>query len=127
MELDVEYREVAEQAGVPGYYRCPGAEQRIPAFIESLADLVRQDARARSRACAAWAGGRTCPEGPFGDCPHARAGTAKPLPKRYDARLVTPSLLRLVIFDCDGVLVDSEGPSNRLVTARRGVGCSAGR
>jgi HAD superfamily hydrolase (TIGR01509 family) len=25
--------------------------------------------------------------------------------------------LRLVIFDCDGVLVDSEGPSNRLVAA----------
>jgi len=30
---------------------------------------------------------------------------------------VTPSPLRLVIFDCDGVLVDSEGPAAR-VTAR---------
>ena len=30
---------------------------------------------------------------------------------------MTPSPLRLVIFDCDGVLVDSEGPSAR-VTAR---------
>ncbi len=28
---------------------------------------------------------------------------------------MTPEPLRLVIFDCDGVLVDSEGPSNRLV------------
>ncbi len=28
---------------------------------------------------------------------------------------MTPLPLRLVIFDCDGVLVDSEGPSNRLV------------
>ncbi len=28
---------------------------------------------------------------------------------------MTPQPLRLVIFDCDGVLVDSEGPSNRLV------------
>ncbi len=28
---------------------------------------------------------------------------------------MTPSPLRLVIFDCDGVLVDSEGPSNRVV------------
>ncbi len=30
---------------------------------------------------------------------------------------MTPEPLRLVIFDCDGVLVDSEGPSNRLVAA----------
>ena len=28
---------------------------------------------------------------------------------------MTPQKLGLVIFDCDGVLVDSEGPSNRLV------------
>jgi HAD superfamily hydrolase (TIGR01509 family) len=28
---------------------------------------------------------------------------------------ITRAPLRLVIFDCDGVLVDSEGPSNRLV------------
>ena len=28
---------------------------------------------------------------------------------------MTPQPLRLVIFDCDGVLVDSEGPSNRIV------------
>ena len=27
---------------------------------------------------------------------------------------MTPEPLRLVIFDCDGVLVDSEGPSNRV-------------
>jgi HAD superfamily hydrolase (TIGR01509 family) len=30
---------------------------------------------------------------------------------------MTKEKLRLVIFDCDGVLVDSEGPSNRLVAA----------
>ncbi len=30
-------------------------------------------------------------------------------------RGVTPLPLRLVIFDCDGVLIDSEGPSNSLV------------
>ncbi len=30
---------------------------------------------------------------------------------------MTPNPLRLVIFDCDGVLVDSEGPSSRLVAA----------
>ena len=28
---------------------------------------------------------------------------------------MTPAPLQLVIFDCDGVLVDSEGPSNRVV------------
>ena len=28
---------------------------------------------------------------------------------------MTPDPLQLVIFDCDGVLVDSEGPSNRVV------------
>jgi beta-phosphoglucomutase-like phosphatase (HAD superfamily) len=28
---------------------------------------------------------------------------------------MTPAPLRLVIFDCDGVLVDSEGPANRVV------------
>ena len=28
---------------------------------------------------------------------------------------MTPEPLRLVIFDCDGVLVDSEGPSSRIV------------
>ena len=30
---------------------------------------------------------------------------------------MTPEPLRLVIFDCDGVLVDSEGPSNRVCAA----------
>jgi beta-phosphoglucomutase-like phosphatase (HAD superfamily) len=28
---------------------------------------------------------------------------------------MTPQPLKLVIFDCDGVLVDSEGPSNRVI------------
>ncbi len=32
--------------------------------------------------------------------------------------MMTSESLRLVIFDCDGVLVDSEGPANRLVAAQ---------
>ena len=41
VELDIEYRRVAERIGVPGYYRVPtvGAD---PAFIAALADLVRE-------------------------------------------------------------------------------------
>ena len=36
VELDVEYRELAEQMGVPGYYRAP-AQNSDPAFIAALA------------------------------------------------------------------------------------------
>jgi len=40
VELDVEYREVAEKLGVPGYFRAP-AQNDHPAFIAALASLVR--------------------------------------------------------------------------------------
>lgn len=72
VELDVEYREVAEHAGVPGYFRAP-AQNSDPAFIESLAGLVRH-ARAQGPGLCSWAGGRTCPKA-HKDCPHALAGT----------------------------------------------------
>lgn len=41
VELDLDYREIAERAGVPAYYRVPtvGTE---PSFIRALADLVRR-------------------------------------------------------------------------------------
>lgn len=40
VELDIEYRHLAEQAGVPGYVRVPTVGTH-PAFIRGLADLVR--------------------------------------------------------------------------------------
>ena len=70
VELDVEYREVAERLGLPGYFRVP-AQNSDPAFIAALAGLAR-GARAGGRALCSFAGGRQCPK-PFGDCPHARA------------------------------------------------------
>ncbi len=75
VELDVEYRELAEHKGVPGYFRAP-AQNADPGFIESLADLVRAS-RGRGPGLCSWAGGRTCPAA-HRDCPHARAGQAAP-------------------------------------------------
>ena len=71
VELDVEYRELAEHKGVPGYFRAP-AQNADAAFIASLADLVRQSL-GRGPGLCSWAGGRTCPRD-HKDCPHARAG-----------------------------------------------------
>ncbi len=71
VELDVEYREFAEKHGVPGYFRAP-AQNSDPGFIEALAELV-QASVGRGPGLCSFVGGRTCP-GPFGDCPHARAG-----------------------------------------------------
>lgn len=73
VELDVEYREVAEKAGVPGYFRAP-TQNSDPGFIAALADLVRA-ARGRGPGLCSFAGERTCP-GKHRDCPHARAGAS---------------------------------------------------
>ena len=40
VELDVEYKELAHRAGVPGYFRVP-TQQVDPGFIGALANLVR--------------------------------------------------------------------------------------
>ena len=69
VELDVEYREVAEKLGVPGYFRVP-AQNSDPAFIDALADLARS-ALASGRSLCSFAGARQCPK-QHGDCPHAR-------------------------------------------------------
>ncbi len=76
VELDVEYREVAERAGLPGYFRVP-TQNDDPAFIAALATLAR-GALGRGPGLCSFVGGRTCPKA-FVDCPHARAG-ALPLP-----------------------------------------------
>jgi ferrochelatase len=73
VELDVEYREEAEKAGVPGYFRVP-AQNSDPAFIAALAALVHR-ARGFGRSLCSFAGGRQCPK-QHGDCPHARARAA---------------------------------------------------
>jgi ferrochelatase len=70
VELDVEYREVAEKLGVPGYFRVP-AQNSDPGFIAALADLARA-ALGAGRALCSFAGGRQCPR-QHTDCPHAKA------------------------------------------------------
>ena len=72
VELDVEYRHLAEKEGVPGYFRAP-TQNSDPAFIASLAELV-ESALGRGPGLCSFVGGRTCPR-PHTDCPHARAGS----------------------------------------------------
>ncbi len=66
VELDVEYRELAEKMGVPGYYRAP-AQNSDPAFIAAMAEAVHT-ARARGVGTCSFAGARACPA-QHGDCP----------------------------------------------------------
>jgi ferrochelatase len=75
VELDIEYRELAEEDGVPAYFRAP-VQNADPAFIQSLADLVRRS-RNRGVGLCSFAGSRTCYK-PHTDCPHARAGAVAP-------------------------------------------------
>ena len=66
VELDIEYRELAHEQGVPGYWRVPTVSSH-PAFISGLADLVRC-ALAGKVAC------RTCPP-EFTTCPCQRSSS----------------------------------------------------
>ncbi len=70
VELDIEYREIAEKAGVPAYFRAP-APNSDPRFIAALANIVRR-ACANGPGLCNHAGGRLCPM-EFGDCPYAMA------------------------------------------------------
>ncbi|MBS0638993.1 MAG: ferrochelatase [Proteobacteria bacterium] len=72
VELDVEYRDLAKEAGVPGYFRVP-TQNSDAAFIASLAGIVRRALGSNSGLCSG-VGGRICEEG-FGDCPFTLAGT----------------------------------------------------
>ncbi len=73
VELDVEYRELAHEKGVPAYHRVP-TQNADSGFIASLAALVHR-ARDSGRSLCSWAGPRQCPRQHV-DCPHARHGAA---------------------------------------------------
>jgi ferrochelatase len=68
VELDIEYRRLAEELGAPSYVRVPtvGVDE---AFIAGLANLVRKQYR-RSAACDVGDGGRICPAA-YSSCPRA--------------------------------------------------------
>jgi protoporphyrin/coproporphyrin ferrochelatase len=64
VELDVEYRDLAERLGVPGYFRVP-TQNSDAGFIAALAGLVRRTIDADGGLCSA-GGGRICPAGSGG-------------------------------------------------------------
>ncbi len=66
VELDIEYRELAEESGVPGYRRV-GTVSDDPSFIEGLCEIVLQ-AIARGPGLASETGTRSCPVS-CGQCP----------------------------------------------------------
>jgi ferrochelatase len=68
VELDIEYRDLAERSGVKGYFRVP-AQNVDPGFIAALAGLVRH-ARAAGPGLCSHAGGRVCAADRT-DCPFA--------------------------------------------------------
>jgi ferrochelatase len=72
VELDVEYRELAQRAGVPFYVRV-ATQNSDPGFIAALGDLVRR-ARGHGAGLCSHAGGRFCVT-VHRDCPFALAGT----------------------------------------------------
>ena len=75
VELDVDYREVAEKLHLPGYYRVP-APNDDPAFIAALAGIARR-ALARGDGLCSDRGGRPC-DARHGDCPWSRYRAAIP-------------------------------------------------
>jgi ferrochelatase len=72
VELDIEYRHLAEECGVPAYHRVPAIGCH-PAFIAALAELVRQSLRRapeRDDSMFSLSGKRQCPADHSG-CPLA--------------------------------------------------------
>jgi ferrochelatase len=87
VELDVEYRALADRLGVPGYFRVP-AQNADPAFIGALADLVRRamvfGPRGRGpeecgQGLSSHSGSQICPSG-FGGCPLCPGSVPASLP-----------------------------------------------
>jgi len=72
VELDIEYRELADEAGVPEYIRVPTVDTE-PSFIAGLANLVRGNINAGCDICSgdpSAAGGRLC-SAAWANCPVA--------------------------------------------------------
>ncbi len=67
VELDIEYRHLAEKSGVPGYFRAPTPGDE-PTFIQGLATLVRGAVSGEFSAC---------PSNPARLCPRAQCGPTK--------------------------------------------------
>lgn len=65
VELDIEYKELADEHGVPGYTRVPAVATH-PSFVAAMAGLVRKAAHADGPRISG-AGGRICPD-PCGRC-----------------------------------------------------------
>ena len=80
VELDIEYRHFAEEAGVPHYFRAPTANADA-GFIAALAGLVRRMQASGPGICS-HVGGRTCPA-PHTDCPFARADPRERVRSRW--------------------------------------------
>jgi len=70
VELDVEYKEMAEKLGVPGYFRAP-AQNSDAGFINALADMVLAS-RDHGTGLCSFKGGRACPAEHV-DCPMRQA------------------------------------------------------
>jgi ferrochelatase len=77
VELDVEYRHLAERLGVPGYFRVP-TQGTDPAFIAALAGLVRRMLE-RPPGVGSCAEADACPS-VHANCPLARTKKARALP-----------------------------------------------
>lgn len=80
VELDREYRHLADEAGVPDYRRVPTVAADA-AFISALAELARASVKEQAGTVASGTGGRLCP-GTFGQCPCRASRTPDPAPSR---------------------------------------------
>lgn len=72
VELDIEYGELAEEAGVPAYHRVPAVGTH-PDFISAIGSLVRratQHDASEYGTCISGEGGRLCPSS-HSECPWA--------------------------------------------------------
>ncbi len=71
VELDVEYRDLAERLGVPGYFRVP-TQNADPGFIAALAGIARGAMGSNSALCSG-SGSRLCAAA-FSACPFVVGG-----------------------------------------------------